>query len=119
MMGSVLIAIGVWWVSNTVAHHAIHRPPFRRRWMNRLFGAALSAVTGVPQSAWRDRHLAHHAGRPPRVRLTWELAVDAAAVTATWAVLAARAPAFFATAYVPGYAAGLMLCALHGHFEHA
>jgi hypothetical protein len=34
-------------------------------------------------------------------------------------MLIARAPMFFATVYVPGYLGGLLLCALHGHFEHA
>ena len=26
---------------------------------------------------------------------------------------------FFLTTYLPGYAGGLALCALHGHYEHA
>src|SRR5262245_19311511 len=119
MLPTILIAFGVWWTSNTIAHHAIHRPPFRSRSLNRLFAAALSAATGIPQAAWRDRHLAHHAGRPPRARLTGELAAHVAVVVAVWIVLATREPLFFATMYMPGYVAGLLLCAIHGHFEHA
>jgi hypothetical protein len=34
-------------------------------------------------------------------------------------MLIERAPMFFTTVYVPGYLGGLLLCALHGHFEHA
>lgn len=33
--------------------------------------------------------------------------------------MAVRAPAFFVWTYVPGYLAGLLLCAVHGHYEHA
>src|SRR5260370_23537900 len=119
MPAAALIAIGVWWTSNTIADHAMHRPPLRRRSLNRLYGAGLSALTGIPQAAWRDRHLAHHAGRPLRVRLTGELAAELAVVAAIWMMMADRAPMFFALIYLPGYAAGLLLCAVHGHFEHA
>jgi len=116
---AALIAIGVWWTSNTIAHHAIHRPPFRRRSVNRLFAAGLSAATGIPQAAWRDRHLAHHAGKEPSVRLTSELLLDISFVFAVWITMAEMAPVFFATVYVPGYVAGLILCGLHGYYEHA
>ena len=34
-----LIAVGVWWNSNTIAHNFIHRPFFRSAGMNRLFSA--------------------------------------------------------------------------------
>ena len=44
MMSAALIAVGVWWTSNTIAHHAIHRPPFRSGLRNRLFAAGLSAL---------------------------------------------------------------------------
>src|SRR6266481_8497336 len=56
------VAIGVWWNSNTIAHNFIHRPFFRATGMNRVFSAALSVLLGIPQTLWRDRHLAHHAG---------------------------------------------------------
>jgi hypothetical protein len=119
MWPAALVALGVWWTSNTIAHHAIHRPPCGSRSLNQLFAAVLSAVTGIPQAAWRDRHLAHHAGRRPRARLTGELTIQLAIVVAVWIALVQRAPVFFATIYIPGYVAGLLLCAVHGHFEHA
>ena len=33
-----VVALGLWWNSNTVAHCFIHRPFFRARALNRLFG---------------------------------------------------------------------------------
>src|ERR1700683_4630358 len=65
-----LIALGLWWNSNTIAHNFIHRPFFRSAGMNRLFSAALSVVLGIPQTLWRDRHQAHHAG------IVWQLRVS-------------------------------------------
>jgi hypothetical protein len=79
----------------------------------------LSVLLGIPQSLWRDRHLAHHAGIRPRVRWTAQLFTQATLVLALWAAMAARAPGFFLRVYLPGYLAGLGLCALHGHYEHA
>jgi len=114
----VLIAFGVWWISNTVAHNFIHRPFFHGGLANRAFALYLSMALGIPQSLWRERHLAHHAGREPRVRWTPELTIQIAAVLAVWAVLMVRAPEMFARTYVPGYLAGLVLCALHGYYEH-
>ena len=112
------VAFGVWWLSNTSAHNFIHRPFFRGAAANRLFALYLTLATGIPQSLWRDRHLAHHAGVAPRVRLSPQLAIQCAAIGGLWIALASLAPRFFAYAYVPGYAVGLLLCALHGHFEH-
>src|SRR5687768_5588521 len=60
----VLIAVGMWWNANTIAHNFIHRPFFASRWLNRLFSFYLSLVLGIPQTIWRSRHLAHHADRP-------------------------------------------------------
>jgi len=40
-------------------------------------------------------------------------------VLSSWTMIAARAPGFFVFIYVPGYAAGLLLCALHGYYEHS
>jgi len=113
------IALGVWWNSNTISHNFIHRPFFRRRSVNFLFAAYLSLLLGIPQSLWRDRHLSHHAGVHRRTRLSPELAVEVALVLSLWAAIAARAPVFFVSVYLPGYIAGLCLCALHGHYEHA
>jgi hypothetical protein len=113
------IALGVWWNSNTVSHNFIHRPFFRRRAGNALFGAYESVLLGIPQALWRERHLAHHAGVHRRPRVTTELAVQAALVLSLWLAMAARAPTFFLSVYVPGYIAGLILCAVHGYYEHA
>ena len=113
-----VIAVGVWWTSNTISHNFIHRPFFRSRAGNIAFGLYLSVLLGIPQSLWRDRHLAHHAGVHPRLRKTWELAAQLAGVVGLWTVLAWTAPSFFTWTYVPGYLAGLSLCALHGFYEH-
>jgi hypothetical protein len=113
-----IVALGVWWNSNTISHNFIHRPFFRSHAANRAFALYLSVLLGIPQSLWRDRHLAHHAGRAPRLRIGVPLIVETAAVVALWIVLAAWTPRFFLTAYVPGYLGGLALCALHGHYEH-
>jgi hypothetical protein len=113
-----LIAAGVWWNSNTIAHNFIHRPFFRAPALNRLFSAALSVLLGIPQTLWRDRHLAHHAGVPWRRRISRPLLAETALVAGLWATLAASHPRFFLYAYAPGYLAGLALCGLQGYFEH-
>jgi len=117
--GAVVVALGVWWGSNTVAHYFLHRPFFGPRPLNALFSLYLSLLLGVPQRLWRDRHLAHHAGVVYRWRLDRQLAVEAAAVLLLGVFLLTRHTHFFLAAYLPGYLAGLALCALHGHCEHA
>jgi hypothetical protein len=119
MPSAPLIALGLWWNSNTISHSFIHRPFFRRRAANQAFNVYQSVLLGIPQALWRDRHLAHHAGVRRPLRVSGELALQAALVGALWTALAARAPAFFLSVYLPGYAAGLLLCALHGYYEHA
>jgi hypothetical protein len=114
-----VVAVGLWWNSNTISHYFIHKPFFRPRWLNRLFASYLTVLLGIPQSLWRDRHLAHHAGRDWRFHLTAELALEAGLVLALWAALLVLAPWFFLTSYVPGFALGLFLCWLHGYYEHA
>jgi hypothetical protein len=114
-----LIAIGVWWNSNTIAHNFVHRPFFRSRALNVLFGAGQSVLMGIPQTLWRDRHLAHHADVAWRLQWSSRLAAEVALVATLWAVLVSVHPGFFVTTYVPGYLAGLGLCALQGHYEHA
>jgi hypothetical protein len=114
-----LLAIGMWWTANTVAHNFIHLPFFRSRALNRLFSAYLTLVMGVPQSVWRDRHLAHHAGRPWSRRLTRDSVLEIGLVAALWGALAWLWPTGFATVYLPGSAAGLLLCQLQGYYEHA
>src|SRR5687768_4221340 len=82
--GLVVVAVGLWWGSNTVAHQFIHRPFFRPRALNVLFALFLSALLGVPQSIWRDRHLAHHAGVPWRLRPSRQMAAEVLLVVSLW-----------------------------------
>ena len=110
-----VIALGLWWNSNTISHNFIHRPFFRRRLANVLFAGYLSLLLGFPQSLWRDRHLAHHAGVHRRLRLSTELALESSLIVSLWSALAAAALVFFVSTYLTGYLAGLGLCALHGY----
>jgi hypothetical protein len=114
-----VIAIGLWWNANTISHYFIHRPFFHHRFANRAFGAFLSVLLGFPHASWRNRHLAHHAGVSTRTHLSGELAVHTALVLLLWIAMFAAAPLFFLSVYLPGWAAGLLLCAAHGHYEHA
>lgn len=114
-----VIAVGVWWNSNTIAHNFIHRPFFTRRWVNVAFALYQSALLGIPQTLWRERHLAHHANRRWYWQWSSQLGLEVALIVVTWTVLAAGMPTLFVTTYVPAYLAGLGICALHGHFEHA
>jgi len=116
-----LVAIGLWWNANTISHHFIHRPFFRTRALNASFSCYLSLLLGFPQSAWRARHLAHHlAQERRRKRLDLRLAqLDLAAVVALWGALLIFAPRFTLAVYLPGFLAGLGLCCLQGHYEHA
>jgi len=116
---ALLFAVLVWWTSNTIAHLFIHRPFFHRRSANRLFALGISLALGIPQTLWRDRHLAHHSGIAPRLRPSSDLILQVVLVAALWVTMIDRAPMFFATVYVPGYLGGLLLCAVHGHYEHA
>lgn len=113
-----LIAVGVWWNSNTIAHNFIHRPFFRSTGMNRLFSGALSVLLGIPQTLWRERHLAHHAGVEWRLHVSRRLLAETTLVVFLWAALASLHPRFFLLVYLPGYLAGLGLCAMQGHWEH-
>ncbi len=113
-----VIALGLWWNSNTISHNSIHKPFFRSRALNALFALYLSALLGVPQSVWRGRHLAHHAGKRWRPRVNQQMVLEIGVILMLWSALLALAPRFFLTAYLPGYAAGLLLCSLHGYYEH-
>ena len=113
-----LIGIGLWWNTNTIGHNFIHLPFFRSRQLNNLFAAYLSVLTGVPQRLWRERHLAHHRGVNWKLSPSNELAVQSLLVLGAWGLMAALSPKFFLLVYVPGYALGLVLCHLQGHYEH-
>ena len=114
-----VIAIGLWWNANTISHYFIHRPFFHTRSANRVFAALLSMLLGFPHALWRNRHLAHHAGVSMRTRLSGDLAVHTALVLLLWIAMFAAAPLFFLSVYLPGWAAGLLLCTAHGYYEHA
>ncbi len=113
-----LIALGLWWTANTVAHNFIHLPFFRARTANRVFSAYLSLLLGLPQTLWRDRHLAHHADRPWRLRWNTRLAIESVLVAGLWIFMAAQGPQFFFSTWVAGWLGGLLLCWLQGHYEH-
>jgi fatty acid desaturase len=134
-----LIALGLWWTANTVAHNFIHTPYFHARPLNRAYSVFLTALMGIPQSLWRDRHLRHHRAlhrdglsdrvdRQPapgpgvtwtRPRFTSDIVIETTVVLLLWFWIAAADPSFFLGVYVPGYLTGLCLCSLQGHFEHA
>jgi len=116
---ALLIALAIWWDSNTIAHYFIHRPFFKARTANVVFALFQSALLGIPQSLWRDRHLAHHAGVPVRVRWNLELLTQVLAIGGIWFLMAAWFPVFWVGTYVPGYVLGLGICFVHGHYEHA
>src|SRR5215467_9866670 len=113
---SFAIAIGIWWVANTVSHQFIHRPLFRHAWANACAGRALTLALGVPQSLWRERHLAHHADAVFRPRWSAALAADVVLSLGVWTGLAIGAPSFLLHAYAPGFAMAMLLCAMHGHY---
>jgi Fatty acid desaturase len=114
-----LVALGLWWIANTVAHNFIHTPFFRSRALNRVYSIYLTALMGFPQDLWRQRHLRHHRGDERPITWTPTAIGEAGVVIGIWLLLAVNAPWFFATVYIPGYVAGLGLCFLQGYFEHA
>jgi hypothetical protein len=109
----------MWWTANTVAHNFIHLPFFRSRAANAGFSVYLSLLLGLPQTMWRDRHLAHHAGRAWQWRWSPQLAAEVVAVAALWSIVASRGPQMLLGTWALGWAGGLVLCTLQGHYEHA
>lgn len=114
-----LIAVGVWWNSNSVSHHFLHLPFFQSNVINRLYSLYLSVLLGIPQSVWRERHLAHHRGTSAQLQWTSAIALEAVLISGLWGFLLFNSPRFFLTVYLPGLCLGLVLCYLHGYFEHA
>ncbi len=111
-----IIALGLWWNSNTVV---IHRPFFRAGFWNVVFSLFLSVLLGIPQTLWRERHLSHHAGKAWRFRLTTRLATEMLLIASLWGLLLWFDTRFFLLTYLPAYATGLGLCGIHGYYEHA
>jgi len=114
-----IIALGLWWNSNTVAHYFIHRPFFRAGVLNVGFSLFLSVLLGIPQTLWRERHLTHHAGKAWHFRLTTRLATEMLLIAGLWGLLLSLDTRFFLLTYLPAYATGLGLCGIHGYYEHA
>jgi len=118
-----LIAIGLWWNANTISHNFIHRPFFKRAVATQLFASLLSLELGFPHDLWRQRHLRHHAetagGSARRIVLTPALITQTALICALWTAMVLLIPRGFLLVYLPGWAVGLVLCQLQGHFEHA
>ena len=112
------VGLGVWWLLNTVAHNFIHQPFFRSRELNKVFAFYLSAISGVPQQLWRERHIAHHANKRWQWILSSELLIQAVAVALIWICLFHFAFAVALGAVVPGFLLAMLLCAMQGHFEH-
>src|SRR5438093_3823817 len=79
-----VIALGLWWNSNTVAHYFLHRPFFRLRALNVAFSMFLSVLLGIPQTLWRERHLAHHAGKDWCFHMTRRLAAEMLLILGLW-----------------------------------
>src|SRR5690606_7456983 len=113
-----VVAVGLWWNANTVAHGLVHRRFFARAGLDRGLALVLSVLLGFPQELWRQFHLAHHAGHRRSVRWNRALAEQSVATATLWIGLVAAAPAFFVAVWLPGFVLGQCLCALHGHFEH-
>lgn len=118
--GTCAIALIVWWTSNTVAHVHLHTPILRPRALSRLLSLYLSALTLVPQTIWRARHLAHHRGAEARerVRLGVQGAVEVGVVAHLALALALVLPDMFFGSVLPGWLLGLGLCLLQGRGEH-
>jgi hypothetical protein len=118
VLGACSFALIVWWTSNTVAHLHLHAPLLRSRGLSRLLSLYLSALTLVPQTIWRARHLDHHRGRPAPLRLGLQGCVEVGVVAHVALALALIAPDMFFGACLPGYVLGLGLCQLQGRGEH-
>src|SRR5882762_12016305 len=113
-----LIAVGLWWNANTISHNFIHLPFFRSQSLNRVFSAWLTLLLGIPQTIWRERHLAHHANRRWRLHRSSQFFFECALLVSLWTTLIICAPLFFGSVYLPGIALGLALCYVQGYFEH-
>ena len=116
---SPLIALGLWWNANTISHNFVHLPFFRSPALNRMYSIYLTVLLSIPHSIWRERHLEHHGGRGGSFRWTRVACAETGVIVALWVALASMDSTFLATVYLPGYLAGLGLCYVQGHFEHA
>lgn len=113
-----LLGVGLWWLGNTAAHHATHRRTFRPAWLEAAYGGWLSLLLGVPQEAWRQRHLLHHAERRAPWRWNRRLLAQTALLVVAFVTASVLAPSWLLATWLPGFVLGMLLAALHGHFEH-
>lgn len=116
-----VIAVGLWWNSNTVSHNFIHRSFFRSRFARSIFSLYLTFLLGYPQSIWEARHLAHHGGRTQHIalsKLSLQMKLELVAVFSLWLGLGIYSLQFLLYAYLPGFLLGMILCKVHGHYEH-
>ncbi len=116
--GWVTVALGLWWLGNTVSHQAVHRRFFRAAALERAWSLWLSLLLGVPQRLWQQRHLAHHAERTWRWRRDAQLVQEGVVLLVVWCSFVLLAPRTCLAVYLPGVFAGLLLCVVHGYFEH-
>ena len=128
-----LIAIGLWWTANTVAHNFIHTPFFRSRALNRgVLAVPVGADGRSAESVARPASAASpRAARTPGIRLARPDVRRGRSWTRDVAVETGRGPDVVGrggggrsgssswASMLPGYLAGLGLCSLQGHFEHA
>jgi len=117
-----VIAFGLWWNSNTISHNFIHRSFFRSRFARSIFSIYLTLLLGYPQSVWEARHLAHHGGRTQHIslsKLSLQMKLELVAVFSLWLGLGIYSLPFLLYVYLPGFLIGMILCRVHGHYEHS
>lgn len=99
------------WAARHLAHHGLQAS--RASGTRQRTGA--DGVADTPKAPWRARFF-----RSRRLRAVDPgLLVEVGLAGSLWLTLAATAPAFLATTYAPGFALGLLLCHVHGRYEHA
>lgn len=116
-----VIAVGLWWNSNTISHNFIHRSFFRSRFARSIFSIYLTLLLGYPQSIWEARHLAHHGGRTQHIalsKLSLQMRLELMAVISLWLGLGIYSLQFLLYVYLPGFLLGMLLCKIHGYYEH-
>lgn len=114
------VAFATVYVSNTVAHIHLHTPLFASRAASQAFSLLLTVSLGLPQTAWKQRHMWHHAGEPRRSSwiFTRRLCLELGIVVAEVGALAMFRPRALAV-LGPGVVLGLGLAWVQGRLEHA
>lgn len=107
-----------WWCLNTVSHNHIHNKFFKLSWPNYLFDLYLSLITSIPQFIWRHRHLAHHSKGNLKWKWDGHLGLQLLLIISFWSGLIMISPELVLKVYLPALVLGMMICHLHGYFEH-